>query len=159
MPPIGESEDLRGWVIEDFEASNSNNASAWQAFLLIHIRLWWWREGWRLQWWCWWWWWWWEWKWWCSMLSYLNNNRNCWHPRPRPSRCWSFGWDNIIWLKWYYLYFNDIIWLQWLDLTLIINNVQFYPWQPNGDVDVNWPSPRCKGSSMLLSARWVDPAL
>ena len=35
--PIGESEDPRGFVIEDLEASNSNYASAWEVFLLINM--------------------------------------------------------------------------------------------------------------------------
>ena len=37
MAPIGESEDPRGFVIEDLEASNPNYVSAWEVFLLIHM--------------------------------------------------------------------------------------------------------------------------
>ena len=39
VAPIGESEDPRGFVIEDLEASNPNYASAWKVFLLIHTMM------------------------------------------------------------------------------------------------------------------------
>ena len=37
--PIGESEDPRGCVIEDLEASNPNYASAWEVFVLVHMMI------------------------------------------------------------------------------------------------------------------------
>ena len=37
--PIGESEDPRGCVIEDLEASNPNYASAWEVYLLVHMMM------------------------------------------------------------------------------------------------------------------------
>ena len=39
MAPIGECEDLRGCIIKDLEASNSNYTLAWKAFLLSHIMM------------------------------------------------------------------------------------------------------------------------
>ena len=39
LAPIGKSEDPRGFVIEDLEASNPNYASAWKVFLLIHTMM------------------------------------------------------------------------------------------------------------------------
>ena len=39
LAPIRESEDLRGCVTEDLEASNSYNTLAWEAFLLNHIMM------------------------------------------------------------------------------------------------------------------------